>query len=223
MVRKVYFSDDSNLPLLYLRKAVSLNNIEGEWELAQVELREGRLDAALQHLQRAERGDHVRSTMALAQLYDNGLGGLKQSCAQAVLLYKKVCEIGPWTDHSNGPRESVKEFRKGKESSALILSLLAAMEGYEVAQYNAAWMLMRNKGMEDSDVCFALKMKTNMKIRYETSAALLSSLSLQNPYNSESNILLGDIYMGGYIVPHNLNYSAMHYERAADAGNALGM
>ena len=51
-------------------------------------------------------------------------GGLKQSCAQAVMLYKKVCEIGPWTDHSYGPREAVKEFRKGTESSALLLSLL---------------------------------------------------------------------------------------------------
>ena len=223
LIRKVYSSDDSNMPLLYLRKAVSLNNIEAEWELAQVELREGRLDAALQHLQRAERGGHVRATMALAQLYDNGLGGLKQSCKQAALLYKKVCEIGPWVDEFQGPREAVKEFRKGKESSALTLSLLAAMEGHEVAQFNAAWMLLRNKGMEESNISFSPKMKDNMRIRYETAAGLLNDLTLQQPMNAESNILLGDIYMGGYIVPHNLNSSALHYERAADAGNALGM
>lgn len=222
LIRKVYFSDDSNMPLLYLRKAVSLNNIEGEWELAQVELREGRLDAGLQHLQRAERGGHVRATMALAQLYDNGLGGLKQSCGQAVLLYKRVAEIGPWVDHSNGPREAVKEFRRGKESSALTISLLAAMEGYEVAQYNAAWMLMRNKGMEESNICFSPKSKIDMRLRHETATALLSFLSMQQPLNAESNVMLGDIYMGGYLVPHNFNYSALHYERAADAGNALG-
>ena len=36
LIRKVYSSDDTNMPLLYLRKAVSLNNMEGEWELAQV-------------------------------------------------------------------------------------------------------------------------------------------------------------------------------------------
>lgn len=36
LIRKVYSSDDTNMPLLYLRKAVSLNSVEGEWELAQV-------------------------------------------------------------------------------------------------------------------------------------------------------------------------------------------
>jgi hypothetical protein len=36
LIRKVYSSDDTNMPLMYLRKAVSLNSVEAEWELAQV-------------------------------------------------------------------------------------------------------------------------------------------------------------------------------------------
>ena len=96
------------------------------------------------------------------------------------------------------------------------------MEGYEVAQFNAAWLLLRDKGMEENNVMFSTKMKENMRLRYETATRLLSSLTIQQPTNSESNVLLGDIYMGGYKVPHNLNLSALHYERAADAGNALG-
>ena len=160
--------------------------------------------------------------MALGQLYDNGMGGLKQSCSQAVLLYKKVCETGPWADSQYGPREGVKEFRRGRESSALTLSLLAALEGYEVAQYNAAWILMRSKGMEEGTVVFSPNAKKNVKMRYETAASLLLSLSSQNAHNAESNVLLGDIFMGGYQVPHNLNRSALFFERAAEAGNALG-
>ena len=35
-------------------QAAAVNNMDGEWELAQLELREGRLDAALAHFARAE-------------------------------------------------------------------------------------------------------------------------------------------------------------------------
>lgn len=160
--------------------------------------------------------------MALAQLYDNGMGGLKRSCRQAVLRYKKVCEVGPWVDSTHGPREAVREFRKGREGSALTLSLLAALEGYEVAQFNAAWMLMRGKGIEESNVIFSSSGKKNTKMRYETAASVLLQLAQQSPANAESNLLLGDIYMGGYQVSLNLNNSAVFYERAAEGGSVLG-
>jgi SEL1 protein len=176
----------------------------------------------LQYLQRAERGGHIRATLALAQLYDNGMGGLKRSCRQAVLRYKKVCEVGPWVDSTHGPREAVREFRRGREGSALTLSLLAALEGYEVAQFNAAWMLMRGKGMEESNVIFSASRKKNTKMRYETAASVLLQLTQQSPGNAESNLLLGDIFMGGYQVSLNLNSSAVYYERAAEGGSVLG-
>jgi hypothetical protein len=150
------------------------------------------------------------------------MGGLKRSCRQAVLRYKKVCEVGPWVDSAHGPREAVREFRRGREGSALTLSLLAALEGYEVAQFNAAWMLMRGKGMEESDVVFSTSRKKNTKIRYETAASVLLQLTQQSPANAESNLLLGDIYMGGYQGSLDLNSSAVYYERAAEGGSVLG-
>jgi TPR repeat protein len=150
------------------------------------------------------------------------MGGLKRSCRQAVLRYKKVCEVGPWVDSTHGPREAVREFRRGREGSALTLSLLAALEGYEVAQFNAAWMLMRGKGMEESNVIFSTSRKKNTKMRYETAASVLLQLTQQSPANAESNLLLGDIFMGGYQVSLNLNSSAVYYERASEGGSVLG-
>ena len=160
--------------------------------------------------------------MALAQLFDNGMGGLKRSCRDAAMMYKKVCEIGHWVDQQYGPREGVKQFKKGRESSALTLSLLAALEGYEVAQFNAAWMLMRGKAMEEANIAFAIKPKKERKARYETASAVLLSLIHQNTHNSEASILLGDIYMGGHQIPHNQNLSAQLYEAAAEEGNVVG-
>lgn len=138
------------------------------------------------------------------------------------MMYKKVCEIGHWVDQQYGPREGVKQFKKGRESSALTLSLLAALEGYEVAQFNAAWMLMRGKAMEEANIAFAIKPKKERKARYETASAVLLSLIHQNTRNSEASILLGDIYMGGHQIPHNQNLSAQLYEAAAEEGNVVG-
>ena len=138
------------------------------------------------------------------------------------MMYKKVCEIGHWVDHQYGPREGVKQFKRGRESSALTLSLLAALEGYEVAQFNAAWMLMRGKAMEEANIAFSVKTKKERKARYETASAVLLSLIQQNTHNAEASILLGDIYMGGYQVPHKSNLSAQLYEAAAEDGNVVG-
>lgn len=118
--RNIYTSDDLNKPLDYIRKSALLNNVESEYELALYESREGRINNILLHLNKAREGGHIKAMMAVAQLYDNGLGGLKQSCDDAVQLYKQVCESGPWVD-LNGPRNVLKEFRKGRESSALMI------------------------------------------------------------------------------------------------------
>ena len=159
----------------YLRQAASAGSMDAEWELGQAELLDGRLDAALQHFQRAEKAGHVRSILALAQLYEgsgstgsgvakgwvhvghahghihgHGQGKDQASiCKVVTKLYKRVAEVGPWLDSPYGPRQAMRELRAGRESEALLMYLLAAGEGYEIPHYNAAWMLIRNKGMSN--------------------------------------------------------------------------
>ena len=88
LMRRVFESEDAELGARYLRQAAAAGSDDAEWELGQAELRDGRLDAALHHFQRAERRDHVRSLLALAQLHESsialgGLGGGRASPASA--------------------------------------------------------------------------------------------------------------------------------------------
>ncbi len=55
-----------------------------------------------------------------------------------------MCEVGPWLDEPFGPRQAVRSFLDGREADGAMMLLYAAQEGYEVAQYSAAWVLVND-------------------------------------------------------------------------------
>lgn len=228
--RRIFESEDADMALRYLRQAASAGSTEAEWELGQVELLDGRLDAALQHFQRAERAGHVRSMLALAQLYETreskgnaGKFGASSICKVVTKLYKRVAEVGPWLDAPYGPRQALRELRAGRESEALLMYLLAAGEGHEIPHYNAAWMLTRSKGMSSGSATLSAAALNKKQRRYSTALQLLQTLHVMNPAHPWASLVEGDLHYRGHGTARDVAAAACCYERSAAAGNVFGM
>lgn len=237
--RRIFQSEDADMAVRYLRQAASAGSMDAEWELGQAELLDGRLDAALQHFQRAEKAGHVRSMLALAQLYEANLGsgaakswvhlghGKDQTsasvCKVVAKLYKRVAEVGPWLDSPYGPRQAMRELRAGRESEALLMYLLSAGEGYEIPHYNAAWMLIRNKGATSGSATLSAGSLNKKHRRHSTALQLLQTLNEMNSGHPWASLLEGDLHYRGSGTPRDVTAAAACYERSTAAGNVFAM
>lgn len=253
--KRVFESEDADMGSRLLRQAAAAGSDDAEWELGQAELRDGRLDAAIQHFQRASKRDHVRSMLALAQVLElNGVTNVHtlagnvgnwgagagahgatgnypaknddMTCRAVARLYKRVAEVGPWLDGPYGPRQAARELRAGRESEALLMYLLAAGEGYEIPHYNAAWMLIRNKGTGSSGISSSAISSSAAALRnhkYSIALQLLQSLIIMNPSHSWASLLEGDLHYRGLGTTRNMTAAAHCYDRSASSGNPLAM
>jgi SEL1 protein len=84
----------------------------------------------------AQKG-HTLSMHKLAQINLNGIG-THVSCDTAVMLFKSVAERGPWVSQLN---DANTMYQSMDFKGALHAYLIAAEQGYEVAQSNAAYLL----------------------------------------------------------------------------------
>lgn len=81
----------------------------------------------------------VLSQHRLAQMHNYGWGGVR-SCEAALSGFRAVAERGPWSIELN---EANRDFNQGNFPSALRKFVSLAAIGYETAQYNAAYILLK--------------------------------------------------------------------------------
>lgn len=204
LIRRGLFStNDPSLGSRYLQKAASLGNPEADYELGQLDLLEGRTESASLRFHRSADVGHVKSMIALSNMYEKGIG-VPRSCEKAVLFLKRAVEAGPWNEEA---REAKRQYVERSARSSFYLSLLAADEGYEIGQFNAAWLVMRRK--------FVPPFKAP-----ELPLDLLSKAYLQSDHKA-TPLLLGDVYSRK---PYrNTTQAAMFYSVAAERGSAVAM
>ena len=204
LIRRGLFStNDPSLGLKYLQKAANLGNPEAEYELAQLEMLEGKTESASLRFQRSAQVGHVKSMIALSNMYEKGIG-VSRSCERAVLFLKRAVEAGPWNEEM---RDSKRLYVERSSRSSFYLSLLAADEGYEIGQFNAAWLVMRRK--------YIPPMKAP-----GLELDLLSKAYLQS-HEKSAPLLLGDVYSRR---PYkNTTKAALFYSVAAERGSAVAM
>ena len=198
-------SSDPSMSEKYLQEAASLGNPEGEYELGEIDLLNGRSEEAAIRFHSAEKQNHIKSILALGSLYDKGIGVTK-SCPKAVEYYKRVCEAAPWV--GDEAREARRMFTEGQRETSFLLSLLAADEGFEVSQFNAAWLLLRHHVQRPPPSKYALALSLLKK------SALLT-------HDKSSLLLIGDLYRRGEY--RNLSMAAEYYMKASKQGSAVAM
>jgi TPR repeat protein len=162
------------------------------------------VDSAVHYFRRAEQSHHVKALLALANLYDKGIGVTK-SCPQALSYYKRVCESGIWLEEV---REGRRLFAEGHSSIAFLVSLLAADEGYSTGQFNAAWLLLTRK------------IRPQNTHRDELALSLLTRFNSNVPGGDKASFLLtADIHRSGRC--KNVSKAAHYYSLASDHGSAV--
>jgi SEL1 protein len=95
--------------------------------------------------------------------------------------------------------------KQGRQHQALIKYLWAAQMGFEIAQYNAAFMLDQNNDPDS----------------YLRALMLYNRSAVQG--NSKSRVKVGDYFYYGRAVNANYKLAAMHYQSAEQDKNAEAM
>mmetsp|Transcript_31054 Transcript_31054/g.61213 ORF Transcript_31054/g.61213 Transcript_31054/m.61213 type:complete len:662 (+) Transcript_31054:189-2174(+) len=101
------------------------------------------LKRALRFYERAGDGGYVIAWWREAQLWESPSNPFGRDCWKATAAYKAVAEAGA---AGADIRKGVQLFVNGDVDSAMTLFLVAGEEGFEVAQYNAAWVARERKG-----------------------------------------------------------------------------
>ncbi|KAJ3164678.1 ERAD-associated protein [Geranomyces variabilis] len=99
------------------------------------------LPNAMKWFNAAWRRGNIVASYHLGNMYLSGAGMGSPNCHFAVTLFKSVAEKGDWQAPVVHAAQDL--MRAGDVEGAFLHYLLAAEQGYEVAQTNAAWMLDR--------------------------------------------------------------------------------
>ena len=132
---------DPKVAFTYFKKSADAGNADAQYNLATLYYAgKGTKEdpsAALQFFTLASQQGHTRAMYNLAQMHFHGVATPK-SCPLADKLYKVVAEKGEWADTI---KQAFVHHTKGQNLKAFIYYAMAAEEGHEIAQYNAAWLL----------------------------------------------------------------------------------
>lgn len=214
-------SSDENIAMNYIKTAAGQGNLVAKWYLGESELSAGHLETAKALFQESSDGGNIPAKLSLVSIYERHKLQFNVSCMSIVSLYKQISEVGPWLDDNYGPREAVHEYRAYRQDSSLMLSLYASFQGYTVAHFNAAWLMLNKK-----KTC---KILPSNHIKESLHALELFSKEYVN--DSISQILLGDIYSmkqdkSTFLsnnIQNNYSMAADYYQKAANLGNVQGM
>ena len=188
---------------------------------------QGDLQAATRYFELAQQKGHIEAVYYLAELNNQGVGRVR-SCPQAALGYKIVAEKAEALHASFA--EANDAYRAGDSDTALLHYMLAAEQGYEVAQANvaylledkpraydaalayiASWMPLSLTGSSADGVAKRLSDATaTLALTYWTRSAKQA--------NIDSLVKMGDYYLAGLGTPPLL--SSQSLPPAGDAASA---
>ncbi|KAJ3158798.1 ERAD-associated protein [Geranomyces michiganensis] len=143
---------------------------------------------AMKWFNAAWRRGNIVASYHLGNMYLTGAGMGSPNCHFAVTLFKSVAEKGDW--HSPVVHAAQDLMRAGDVEGAFLHYILAAEQGYEVAQTNAAWML--DRGMYKIRKSNLLKRSRD---QHETALYLWNRAANQG--NVDARVKMGDYHFYG--------------------------
>lgn len=176
-------------------------------------LDQGDLGTAIRYFDLAARNGHMEALYYLGDMADQG-AGRDRSCQQAALYYKLVAEKAEVLHSSFA--EANTAYEAGDYDTALLLNMMAAEQGIEVAQANTAFLLEQTHSKPSllsriSNTPFSFLSSTAKRATSITSSAA-DSASLALIYwtrsakqaNIDSLLKMGDYYLSGTApIPYN--------------------
>jgi SEL1 protein len=194
---------DYTQALELFQRAADKGSAEAQYYLGHM-FREGygtkrNFNKAMRYFQLASHGGHLLAIYSLAEMHAEGQA-VKRNCNYAVELFKGVAERGQWTRMME---EAERSYEAGDLDSALMVYLLMAEMGLEVAQTNAAYVL------EQEGLSLVQEKETLKR------ALILWNRSASQGY-AMARVKLGDYYYYGQGTEVNYEAAASQYRIASD-------
>ena len=196
----------------YFKEAANQDVGSAQTNLGQLFLDQGDVQTAVQYFEFAARHGHIEAFYHLAEISNNGVGR-ERSCGMAVVYYKVVAEKVEALHSSFA--EANEAYEDGDMETALVLYMMAAEQGYEIAQANVAWILDENKSIISLDSLAPWKKRASSLLRNAVLALIYWTRSAKQS-NIDSMVKMGDYYLGGYGVDADMEKAATCYQAAAD-------
>ena len=159
---------------------------------------------ATTYFQLAAQQGHVLAMYELGRMHATG-SGTSRDCKLATGLFKNVAERGHW---SRTFEHALERYEQGQYDQALIQYLWLAELGYEMGQYNAAYILDEHHG--------------ELQLFQERGAYARAYVNWRKSANQgemASRVMLGDYHFYGRLNDPDAAAAANEYRTAADASH----
>ncbi len=199
----------------YFRAAAQQNHLLAQVEIGLLHLDQGLTEDVLiaqRYFEIAARQGNIEARYYLGEMANSNLDG-ERSCELAVSYYKRVAEQAEPLLSSLG--EASDAYLKGNHDLALLGFMMAAEQGYEVAQMNAAYLLDHQKSLIELPT-LALTSSPKSALMENNALALLYWTRSAKQNNIDSLVKMGDYYLNGIGTPLDPEKAAICYTAAAD-------
>ncbi|KAI9766962.1 MAG: ERAD-associated protein [Candelina submexicana] len=196
----------------YFREAADQDFASAQVRLGVLFLDQGDLQTAIRYFELATRHGHIEAYYHLAEMSNQGVG-MGRSCGTATTYYKIVAEKA---EPIHSPfLEANLAYDDGDKELALIDFMMAAEQGYEVSQANAAYLLDGEKSRISLDRLLPWSKETPSLLRNAALALVYWTRSAKQK-NIDSMVKMGDYYLGGFGTDVDTEKAATCYQSAAE-------
>ncbi|WEW54811.1 ERAD-associated protein [Emydomyces testavorans] len=197
----------------YFKAASELDYPFSEIRLGALFLDQGDVPTATRYFELAARYGATEAFYFLAEIAERGIGK-ERHCGMATGYYKMVAERVEEI-HSSFV-EANDAYARGDKETALVLSMMAAEQGYENAQANVAWLLDERRSLLPLDSILPWSKDRRPSILRNAALALIYWTRSARQANIDSLIKMGDYYFYGYGTPRDFQKASSCYHSAAD-------
>ena len=200
----------------YFKASAEADYGPAQVDLGTLFLDQGDVASATHYFEHAIRHGHIEAFYYLAEI-DNGGIGRDRSCGMAAAEYKIVAERA---EEVHSPlAEANQAYEDGDLETALVLYMMAAEQGYEVAQANVAYLLDEQKSRLPLPSLLPgrrlLPPPPASRLRDPRLALIYWTRSAKQS-NVDSMVKMGDYYLAGLGTDADHEKAATCYQSAAE-------
>ncbi|KAI9892125.1 MAG: ERAD-associated protein [Vezdaea aestivalis] len=196
----------------YFKAAADQDHASAQVSLGKLFLDQGDAQVAIRYFELAARHGHLEAYYLLAELANQGVGR-DRSCGMAVAYYKIVAERAE--PIASSFIEANDAYENGDLELALVTYMMAAEQGYEVAQANVGYMLDENRARLPLDLLLPYSKKRPPLLRNAALALIYWTRSARQS-NLDSLVKMGDHYLAGLGTDADSEKAAVCYNAAAE-------
>lgn len=204
----------------YFKAAADQDYENAQVALGKLYLDQGEISSAARYFEFAGRHDHIEALYHLAELYDQGVGR-ERSCSFATQYYKAVAERAE-PIHSSFT-EANQALAAGDLELALVEYMMAAEQGYKVAQVNVAYLLDQEKSNLQVPAIMHSVLpfkKTRNSILQNAALGLIYWTRSAKQHDIDAMVKMGDYYLKGIGAEVDMEKAAACYTAASDTSQS---